>query len=417
MGSASDRQIREQDLGCSLGSDSLVCPRCIEDEALAELIRSNPTSGQCSFCRQSTQPVGELALVLERIATALNVDYSSAEEELFFDRESESGWGGEVMGISDVLGEIGFQPANIELLDEICSAFSERQFCDRDYGLMRPNERLRWGWRGFAEAVKHHRRFTFWSMEDDPSEADHPDSLPVGKMLTELGAVVRAAGVLRELPAGTLFWRVRRHELGEELFSDELLSPPPVELASQANRMSPAGVSMFYGAEDWDTAVVETTDPVRDAGKLLTGGQFRSERTLQILDLVDLPDPPSYFDVDHRTSRLAIAFLRHFRDEVSKPIDRDDRAHVEYVPTQAFTEYVRFQVTGLDGKPIDGIRYRSAKTGRANVVLFCGQNECIDEPLTSGVERWLVLEPTSRRSEAVEAAHSAAGACSQTETR
>jgi hypothetical protein len=417
MGSASDRHIREQDLGCSLGSDSLVCAECIEDEGLAAVIRSNPTTGECSFCRQSTLPVGELALILERIATALRVDYSSAEEELLFDRESESGWGGDVMAIHDVLYEIDFQPANEDLFDEICSAFSERQFCNREYGLMRPNERLRWGWRSFAEAVKHLRRFTFWSMEDDPSEADHPDSLPVGKMLDELGTVVRVAGVLKELPVGERFWRVRQHEAGVDLFHDEDLSPPPVECACQANRMSPAGVSMFYGAEDWHTAVLETTDPVRDAGNFVTGGQFRSERTLQILDLVDLPDPPSYFDVDHRASRLAIAFLRRFRDEVSKPIDRDDRAHVEYVPTQAFTEYVRFQMTGLDDKPIDGIRYRSARTGRANVVLFCGQDECIDEPSTPGVERWLVLEPNSRRSEAVEAAHSAAGACSQTEAR
>jgi hypothetical protein len=174
---------------------------------------------------------------------------------------------------------------------------------------------------------------------------------------------------------------------------------------------------MFYGAEDWHTAVLETTDRVRDAGKFVTGGQFRSERNLQILDLVDLPDPPSYFDADYRASRLAIAFLRHFRDEVSKPIDRDDRAHVEYVPTQAFTEYVRFQMTGLENSPIHGIRYLSAKTGRANVVLFCGQDECVDEPFTPEVERWLVLEPKSRRSEAVEAAHSAAVAGSETETR
>jgi hypothetical protein len=54
---------------------------------------------------------------------------------------------------------------------------------------------------------------------------------------------------------------------------------------------------------------------------------------------------------------------------ISQSVAGDDRTHVEYVPTQVFTEFLRDYL--FDGTAIDGIRYRSA-TGLvgANVVLF-----------------------------------------------
>lgn len=55
---------------------------------------------------------------------------------------------------------------------------------------------------------------------------------------------------------------------------------------------------------------------------------------------------------------------------------RDERTHIDYLPTQAFTEYLRDARFG--GKRIDGIRYPSA-TGKqgANVVLFATQEDFV----------------------------------------
>ena len=50
--------------------------------------------------------------------------------------------------------------------------------------------------------------------------------------------------------------------------------------------------------------------------------------------------------------------------EITKPIDKNPG--IEYVPTQIFTEYIRF----MNNYHIDGIIYRSSLTGGRNVVLF-----------------------------------------------
>jgi hypothetical protein len=395
MGRLKDRMIHEDDLGCSLGSDKAVCTKCIEDKELAEVVRANPTDEACSFCGKKRKEVGEFSSVVERIALALNLDYSKPEEELFRDRESDTGWAGNIMDISEVLNEVDFETADWSIMEEIHSAFSDRQFCDRDYGLMRPNERRRAGWERFKRAVKHQRRYTFWSMGDDDNEPDHPDSLPVGEMLEEVGKIIREADMITEVEEGDGFLRVRAHETGKPFKRDSELSPPPEEFSVQANRMSPAGVPMFYGSEDWLTACVETVEPTNDPAKSVSGGRFRAMRSLMLLDLIDIPKPPSYFDIEQRELRLGLLFLRQFAHDLAKPIERNDRAHIEYVPTQAFTEYVRFQMKTDEGKAIDGIRYRSSRNGKPCVVLFCGQDECVEEPNAYGVTQWLSLEASS----------------------
>jgi RES domain len=50
--------------------------------------------------------------------------------------------------------------------------------------------------------------------------------------------------------------------------------------------------------------------------------------------------------------------------------DRRRKQHIEYVPTQVFTEYVRYHMAAPDGKPVDGIRYLSSWDRRPCVVLF-----------------------------------------------
>jgi hypothetical protein len=71
-----------------------------------------------------------------------------------------------------------------------------------------------------------------------------------------------------------------------------------------------------------------------------------------------------------------LSFLHAFTREIVKPVPRDERTHIDYLPTQVFTEYLRDARFG--GKRIDGIRYPSA-TGKAgaNVVLFATQEDFV----------------------------------------
>ena len=118
---------------------------------------------------------------------------------------------------------------------------------------------------------------------------------------------------------------------------------------------------MTYASEHRETALAETAD---EPGTFAVG-EFVTERAALILDLTRLPKIPSAFaelpDAYEYDRRPRLNFLHHVSREISKPIARDDRVHVEYVPTQVVTEYVRSAVR-IKGRPVEGIRYASSRS-------------------------------------------------------
>jgi hypothetical protein len=87
--------------------------------------------------------------------------------------------------------------------------------------------------------------------------------------------------------------------------------------------------------------------------------------------------------------RQNLIFLHEIADEISQPIARDDRVHVEYVPTQVVTEFLRTVATS-NGSRIDGIRYRSSRrSGGSSLVLFADQaNLVIPENLRDSAYKY-----------------------------
>ena len=60
-----------------------------------------------------------------------------------------------------------------------------------------------------------------------------------------------------------------------------------------------------------------------------------------MIDMTALPELPSLFeDVAQRYD--TVLFLRRFAEDIVLPIELDGREHIEYVPTQVFTEYLRY---------------------------------------------------------------------------
>jgi hypothetical protein len=154
---------------------------------------------------------------------------------------------------------------------------------------------------------------------------------------------------------------------------------------------------MMYVPQDAATALAETVD--REATYVV--GEFGIERDVIILDLAELPETPSIFyevpDSMEFDPRQRLIFLQEIADEISRPIARDDRVHVEYVPTQVVTEFLRTVAT-WNGNRIDGIRYRSSRrSDGSSLVLFADQtNLVIPENLEDGSygyyrDRWIRL--------------------------
>jgi hypothetical protein len=238
-----------------------------------------------------------------------------------------------------------------------------------------PDERLRFSWEHFCRIIKFQRRYFFSAQQKRQDDEIYSPS----QILRIIFSYAENEGAFVTLPHGSRLFRARRQPKGQTYNSAGTLGPPPVEHAAQTNRMSPPGIVMTYAADDAQTALAETANR---PGTFVVG-EFVIERDALILDFTRLPPIPSVFaelpDSMEYDPRPRLRFLHSISREISRPIARDDRIHVEYVPTQVVTEYLRTAIT-IEQKAVDGIRYRSSrrKTSTA-LVLFADQTNLILE--------------------------------------
>jgi hypothetical protein len=354
-----------------------VCAECLADEDLGRIVAQHGESVPCDYCGESDSEKSAVSLdtVIEHMRRCIERRYIDPVDELSYD-SAEGGYQGSVIDASDLLVEIAFSPDCHELLLDVQEAFSDHDWCDQYHAILSPSERHHNGWVRFELAVTHQRRFTFWSMDDQPQEKGLPDYLPVKKMLAEMGEVIQQSKLIKTVDPRTRFHRVRVHDAATAIKTAHDLSSPPIDRAIQSNRMSPAGIPMFYGAVDFETACIETIDFKDDNQKRVTGGSFEAARALKILDLAEMPPVPGFFDLNRADERETLIFLHTFAQRLVKPISRGGMEHIEYVPTQVFAEYLRFGFHLGDGKSLDGIRYKSSRNNRPCVVLFLDQEDC-----------------------------------------
>ncbi len=182
--------------------------------------------------------------------------------------------------------------------------------------------------------------------------------------------------------------------------------------ATVANRMSPPGIAMFYGSDEPETALREVARTPECAADRYAVGEFRTLRETRILDLTDIPRIPSIFepipDTLEYDPRPPLIFLNYFAAELSMPIAGDRSVHVEYVPPQVVTEFVRTEFRH-EGLPLDGIRYRSARhEGGTSLVLFASQDNLAGpkdagiRSVFTGPDRWIELVGRDEREVAAE---------------
>ena len=379
MGEPKEDMMKWEELGIYQGNRGHVCAECIGDPVLADLISQNARKTSCSYChRQSDRPfTAPLSYLVEIMAEIIREEWVDPVHELPFESAEGGYQGAPVLEGDELLEEIKFLPENEQLFEDVASWFSSHPWCRRDAFSLTPSEIGQMGWKRFCQEVMHVRRYTFWTSLDDFVPEYHPDYLPPGRMLAEIKAVVDDLSLIREFPQETQFWRAQEHKQGELLTVPDRFTSPPLSQAKQPNRMSPAGIPMFYGAEDFDTAVLEVSGKELKRGCETSGLIFKALRPLHLLDLNHLGRHASYFGANGRELWHRSRFLRYFARDVSKPIDRDERQHIDYVPTQVFTEYVRYHMASPSGQRVDGIRYLSSRNYRPCYVLFFDQEDCL----------------------------------------
>jgi hypothetical protein len=238
----------------------------------------------------------------------------------------------------------------------------------------RRDQALAAGWERFCEAVQYQTRYLFWLRQDDEPGLGAGD-IPASHILDELGKLIVALDLVHEEPAGHRIWRARTHPGPSVAWGASDLGTAPRERATQANRMSPAGIPMFYGAEDPATAIQEVAVRAAEEHDWVTVGAFETSLPCVVVDFTSLPTVPSMFDPERGRQRRQLLFLHQFVAQLSQPA-RETYEQIDYVPTQIVTEYL-LRIFAK-GKLLTGLLYPSALTGATSAVLDIPHDHCVD---------------------------------------
>lgn len=395
MGRAKELLLEQQARGWYGIPNKFVCDNCVNDYALQEIIRTKATQCSCSYCgRKSRHAIAaKFDDLAQALMAGLRSEYGDPNEEGV---PWDKGWVGDVIDTYDALfDEAELYIENNDLRQDIISSLGDNQWCQRNFYRLPPDKALQYGWQRFAEFIKHKARFVFLNIEDAATDKMDDDHIPVSKFLEILGEIAQQLNLFRTLPTGTNIYRLRIHDRTTLLRTAAELGSPPIDACTFPNRMSPAGIPMFYGAFDKKTCIAETYDP---EGKNHHGtfGHFQTLREMVVLDLTKAPPTPSIFEPKTRNTRHNIAFLRSFIQDIAAPISKDGREHIEYAPTQVVSEYIR-HVLKAKRKSIDGIIYPSAREGGKDAcVLFFENSACVDS-VSEANEKELLLHKVSSK--------------------
>ena len=360
-------------------SEKKVCHECTSDYALKNHIKENGKRHICDYCGKDRKCI-PLEDLMEPIMNGILHEYEDAVGCLGWD-SAEGGYLGTTYDNHDLIHNELYDELGIEdkaLLDDIANIMNDIAWCDRNpYGESEDKEAY-YSWSSFSKLVKEKTRYVFYkiSQENDDRSFSSP-----AEILDTIGGYVGLLNLTITLnPQKCRIYRGRTHTKENEHTKVEDFVSPPSEKA-KANRMSPEGISMFYGAYEKDTVLSEiycTTD------EFATIAEFQLLRPLKVLDLSKPMwlKMPSLFDEDRRNRRAPLLFLRRFATEIShKTVNGNN---IDYVPTQIVTEYFRHVFKTKDGSALDGIVYRSAQNDRGKcIVLFFDRDDCVENDINN----------------------------------
>ncbi len=368
--------------------DCKVCTECFDDADLAHRIQSYGEAGECSYCGAEREFVAPFHEIAEFIGERMGTFYGLAVNQLPYESR-EGGYLGRHEDTYDCLFEsIGLEVTSERedlLRDDLVVEIGDEAWCDYDWLTLDIDQSLIFNWEQFCATTKVHRRFFFHRFGE--AEDNHPDERSALQFLVELAQLIENHGLVKELPAGTEFFRARPNE--NEPFTQAVdLGPPPTGKALQSNRMNPPGIPMFYGASSLELAIEE----VRSSD--VTVGTFTTGRALRVVDLAHLPRVPGFFSEAPRRTIRTLQFLHQLTGAMAAPVEQNDRVNVDYIPTQIVTEFLRDYPFRAGG--IDGIQYVTALGSDGyNTVLFVTQDNVANEgQVTSPGRQWLLLSAT-----------------------
>lgn len=392
MGRAKERLIELEERGYGEVPDKYVCADCFGNKGIKDFIEQNATSDICSYCGKKAKNGDAIAASLEEvvglIVRSISLVYKNADS-LSWDSEDDC-YIGITYDLYAVLDGMGLEltATDAHKYDSLYNDLTSSLHCDlwTDRDTFSKNEAYQAGWRRFVHQVKHNSRYVFSAIKYNRDPYDDPDVPLPSNLLPKILALINDSELRVTLKKCTVFYRARIVS-NDSVVSDCAidLGSPQNENAILSNRMSPAGIPMFYGALDKNTAIQEVravkyTNADKKKFESIKVAKFQLCRDITVVDLSQRQEY-CLFDENIGIEELNTkVFLNHFVRELSKPIEKDGREHIEYVPTQIVAEYLKYKCVGSDGKRIRGILLPSAQCAKGiSCSLFFRNEQCTDD--------------------------------------
>lgn len=378
MGRVSESIIESHERGFDFLENLAICNDCIIEPFLKQQISANLSSKTCSFCsKTSTFDVAcDFNVLTSFVLEGLKSQFGDPSEEGIPYESREGGWQFPTTSTFELLFE--HEIADLDIIQKLSESIHQDVWCLKDPYSLRLDETYMSAWESFCNFVTHNSRYFFLQTQNGDYDPNQHDEINPKDILSILGNTIKELALIKRLPIECILKRVRIVEPHESINGAKELGSPPLDFCNQPNRMSPAGVSMFYGAFKLETAFVETFSSDYGNDKKVVCGHFSPSKNLVLVDLTKNISLPSLFDIKKRNLRSAIKFLIEFIRDFTKPIERGSKGNVEYVPTQVVTEYLR-SVFSMDGKNIDGILYPSSRNDEESIVIFADSSNCADD--------------------------------------
>lgn len=361
-----------------------ICCDCVGDEFLSEEIREKGTQQKCTYCGKEKQTF-TLSVMSELVETAFEQHYArtsdqptSYEYSMLADNESNYDWErhGEpvvyaIMNAAEIPEEAA---SDIQAIledkyydyDEAKDG-NETEFSSESYYTETSTTDEKWQdeWRKFKRTLKNENRFFSHIASNllslvfdgiDTMQTEDGRSLVVDAGPdTAIASLYRARYFQSDKMLETALARPDKH-----------VGSPPATCA-KAGRMNACGISVFYGANNPEVALVEVRPPV---GCQTVVARFDIIRPLRLLDLTALnlvTTSGSFFDPTLIERLERNMFLRNLSRRITIPVMPDDETF-EHLATQAIADFLATQNTPC----LDGIAFPSVQTGgeALNVVLF-----------------------------------------------
>jgi hypothetical protein len=356
MGGAKNQMMKEYDQGYHSIYHKYICVDCVGDKSLKKLIKLKAVSRDCSYCgaHSNIKIAAEFDLVMHSINKGIRLEWDDpANAGMAY----EGGFCGDTYDTYELVHhEIEeLQDTNETFLDDVINSLTTGEWCRIPVYGPSKKEKMLSSWSAFSYYVKHFSRYQFLLNPQELDESFDGRTIPFGQILEVMKTSFDDHRLFRRFLVGDKIYRVRITDIGKKVLNYKDISAPPIEKARRPNRMSPAGISFFYGALEKKTAIMEALDSERNISKkTLHIGTFKVQRSFSVYDLTHELRIPGLFD-PNASQRDIILFLRDFRKQISIPILQDGKEHIEYVPTQILTEYLMAQAE------TDGILYRSSR--------------------------------------------------------